>query len=382
MTEKKKIYFGNLDSIRFFAAMMVFLAHGFSPAYQYFGVNGTFIEKLLFTISNGETGVSIFFVLSGFLITYLLLSELEINNRISVKNFYTRRILRIWPLYYAVLLVVFLLIPWIAKSLNMFGNIASQPIYYFTFLSNFDVINILTHYPGQDIIPQSITWSVAIEEQFYAFWPLIFAFLPRKMFPVVLISIITGSLSYRLLNYDNTAILYFHTFSVLMDLALGGLFAYMLKHSKRVNYFFSNTGTFTHLIYFLISFGLLYYFHNIFSFPQGVAVGRLFVSISFAFIIASQSASTTKSLLNLGKLKIPNKLGKYTYGIYLIHPIALFFIDAILVYFSIKNDNIFVGLVYGFAGLALTLILSILSYNYYESKFLKLKDKFAVITKN
>jgi peptidoglycan/LPS O-acetylase OafA/YrhL len=361
---------------------MVFLAHGFSPGYQYLEIRGTFIERVLFTISSGETGVSIFFVLSGFLITYLLLSEQELKGNISVINFYVRRVLRIWPLYYAVLIVVFLFIPYAGNLLNMFGRISSTPIFYFAFLSNFDVINILTFHRGEDIIPQSITWSVAIEEQFYAFWPLIVRFTPKKLFPFALILIILGSFVFRLFNYDNSPILYYHTFSVLMDLSLGGLFAYMLKNMKKVSQFFSNTGTVMHLVYFLASFGLLYYFSRIFSFPQGEAVGRIFVSISFAFIITAQSASAKSSFLNLGNFKIANKLGKFTYGIYLIHPIALFFVDAFLVYFGIKKDSLLIHLFYGFSGLTLTLFLSAFSYNYYEAKFLKLKDKFAVITRN
>ena len=98
----EKIFFKNLDSIRFIAALMVFIGHAISPSYQYLPIKNTFWEKLLNTASNAGTGVSMFFVLSGFLITYLLISEYELNRKISIQKFYMRRVLRIWPLYFLI----------------------------------------------------------------------------------------------------------------------------------------------------------------------------------------------------------------------------------------------------------------------------------------
>jgi len=94
-----KVYFKNLDSIRFIAALIVFLGHAIYPSYKFLPIENTYIEKFLLTISDGGTGVSIFFVLSGFLITYLLISEHEIKSTISLKKFYIRRFLRTWPLW-------------------------------------------------------------------------------------------------------------------------------------------------------------------------------------------------------------------------------------------------------------------------------------------
>ena len=108
-----KIYFSNLDAIRFIAAAMVFLGHGLRNAYIYLPIQNNFIGKFLNLISKAGTGVSIFFVLSGFLITYLLISEFELNARISIKKFYIRRILRIWPLYFAVVIFSFFLYPFL-----------------------------------------------------------------------------------------------------------------------------------------------------------------------------------------------------------------------------------------------------------------------------
>ena len=116
---ENRVYFKNVDAIRFIAAMMVLLGHAFQPSYRFLPISGSFFERLLNTISSGETGVSIFFVLSGFLITYLLVSEYEIFNRISLKQFYIRRVLRIWPLYYFVVLFSFLIYPALKSMIGM-----------------------------------------------------------------------------------------------------------------------------------------------------------------------------------------------------------------------------------------------------------------------
>jgi peptidoglycan/LPS O-acetylase OafA/YrhL len=79
----EKIYFKNLDSIRFIAATMVYFRHGLRPSIKFLEINNTYVEKLLNLISNGELGVQIFFVLSGFLITYLLITEHEMNKKIN-----------------------------------------------------------------------------------------------------------------------------------------------------------------------------------------------------------------------------------------------------------------------------------------------------------
>ena len=83
--------------------------HIISQEYDHWGINGTFLLKVLHAMSSGGVGVSIFFVLGGFLITYLLISEYEEVGSISIRNFYIRRILRIWPLYYAVVIFSFYL---------------------------------------------------------------------------------------------------------------------------------------------------------------------------------------------------------------------------------------------------------------------------------
>ena len=95
-----KIYFKNLDSIRFIAALLVYLEHGISPSYQYLPIKNTFWEKLLNIIRNDAADVSVFFVLSGFLITFLLINEHELNSKNRFAEFlYSSRSPQLAPLF-------------------------------------------------------------------------------------------------------------------------------------------------------------------------------------------------------------------------------------------------------------------------------------------
>jgi peptidoglycan/LPS O-acetylase OafA/YrhL len=374
-----KLYFRNLDSIRFFAALMVFLGHGLGPSYHFLPIKNTIWERLLTLISDGGTGVQIFFVLSGFLITFLLISEYELNSSISIKKFYMRRVLRIWPLYFLIVIFTFAIYPFLKSMIGMNNPLGSNILYHLTFLSNFDVLHIQKHCFGSDAISQNITWSVSVEEQFYLFWPLLFVFLPKRFWIYSILLVIAGSLLFRILNHNDNAVLYFHTFSVLIDLGIGGLMAYLVKTQGKFRVLFEKSSTATHLLLFLCSFCLLYFYSSLFSFEYGEAVGRAFVSFSFALIICAQALTKSASGLNLGKWGFANKWGKYTYGIYLIHPVALTLIDVGMRLLHFPKTTFIAWFLAGIAGFLFTLLLSYLSYRYFESRFLALKDKFTII---
>src|SRR5690606_19639921 len=126
-----------------------------------------FVKGFLF--KNGVLGVNFFFVLSGFLITYLLLVEKDRFKNINIGNFYVRRVLRIWPLFYFCVLFGFVAFPILKEAL---GEVPDEPArlpFYLAFLSNFDVV----YNASPDASVLGILWSVSIEEQFYLVWPLI-----------------------------------------------------------------------------------------------------------------------------------------------------------------------------------------------------------------
>ncbi len=182
---------------------------------------------------------------------------------------------------------------------------------------------------------------------------------------------------FRIMNYNDSRILYFHTFSVLIDLGIGGLMAYLIKKYSKIKFFFETSSTRTHLVLFFISFILLFYRDSIFSFNYGEAISRFFISFSFALAICAQAITKSKSRLNLGNFSFANKWGKYTYGIYLIHPIAITFIDIITRVLHISKTNFTASFTLGVLGFILTLALSKISFKYYESRFLLLKGKYA-----
>lgn len=358
--------------------MIVFLDHGLSRAYKYLPIENSYLKRFLTVISTGETGVSIFFVLSGFLITYLLITEYEANKKINLKHFYIRRVLRIWPLYFAVVVFSFTLYA-VLNKLMATPETHAHILYYLTFLSNFDVIHAITYHPGSGAIAQQVTWSVSIEEQFYLFWPLIFVFLPYRFWLYAIVTLIATAITFRIVNYANHTVLYFHTFSVLLYLSMGGLFAYLSKTKQKFHSFFQASSTKTHLLGILVSFSLLFFKDTLFNFKYGEAISGLFISTSFAFFICAQALTNSNSFLNLGNLSFANRWGKYTYGIYLIHPIVLTILSSVVKWVLFPNENskgIFLVAAIGFV---LTLLISYISYTYFEMMFLKLKDKFSVI---
>ena len=191
--EKHSIFFPNLDGLRFFSFFIVFLAHIFNTNKEYIK-NETwyqvFKERLFL---DGDLGVSFFFVLSGFLITYLLLKEKEYTGQINVKFFYIRRGLRIWPLYFFCVFFGFILFPLLKSYYGGTPNETSDPILCSLFLNNFD--RIINGPPDSSVL--SVLWSVAIEEQFYLVWPLLFLIVPPRKYHFIFLGIILLSIVYR-----------------------------------------------------------------------------------------------------------------------------------------------------------------------------------------
>jgi peptidoglycan/LPS O-acetylase OafA/YrhL len=306
----QKVYFENLDTIRFYAALMVFIQHAISNSFEYLPNGDSILNRLLKIISNGSLGVIIFFILSGFLITYLLIKEYQSQHKISLKKFYLKRILRIWPLYYAVTLFSFVIYPILKTALGYPNNSESNIFYHLTFLSNFDVINIQAYCPGNDTMIQNITWSVSIEEQFYLFWPLIFVLFRKKNWSILILILIIYSLCFRLYFSSNISIIYFHTLSILLYMALGGLTAYLCIYNSIVKTFFENSSTKTHLFLFTALLVLLFFNKELFSSEYGSTISTLSISLLLSAIIAAQSLTKRDSILNLGKMRFAKKNGK------------------------------------------------------------------------
>jgi peptidoglycan/LPS O-acetylase OafA/YrhL len=395
----KKEYFKGLDSLRFFAALAVFFTHvelikkftGFGSHWidpeeriTKFTVFQSVMAKEIDALSpliaySSALGVVFFFVLSGFLITFLLLKEKEQNNSIAVKKFYLRRALRIWPLYYLIFILGFFVLPYFDFfsvpgqdkffQQNFWGNL----MLYAVFMPNLAFSIYTTAVPN---IGQS--WSIGVEEQFYLLWPL----LIRKS-KNVLKSIlwITGTiialkglllLSFPYVKFESLVVLKkFLAMSKLECMALGGLGAYMLFNKKE---------ELLRLVYkpqsqiiALISIPLLIYF-----IPTPFEdILHLLFSISFLVIILNV-ASNEKSFLRFENRTL-QYLGRISYGFYMFHVMCIVFtIHSLDKYMSLDNDITTQQhiLLYGISFL-LTVALSSLSYHIFEKVFIRLKDKYA-----
>jgi peptidoglycan/LPS O-acetylase OafA/YrhL len=374
---REKVYFPDLDGLRFIAATMVFLQHAFARWAETVHVENDFIVRFFRTFASGGFGVSIFFVLSGFLISYLLLTEKKLTGKILLRNFYIRRVLRIWPLYFAVVFFGFILYPGIKGLMGIETHLASRQAYYWTFLSNFDEIYLHHFCPGCMAQIQSITWSVSIEEQFYLVWPVLFIVIPSSKYLYIFITLILFSIGFRIYNAGDDPVLYFHTFSVVLDLATGGLAAWLVLNSERfVNFFRSMSMPATSSIY-IAGFLMLMYWDKCAGLYHDALV-RILFAIYFAFIIVHQVYGQ-HSFLKLSNFKFMTSMGKYTYGMYLLHPVALLSIDILMRVTHFRRDTFSTELLFAVSTFLLTIAISYASYHLYEKHFLKLKKRFSVI---
>src|SRR5579884_1110409 len=227
---QRSFYYPTLDGLRFFAFFLVFLHHAFegwsspNPVLNFFLIA---LEK------NGWAGVDLFFVLSGFLITALLVKERQEFGSFSLKNFWIRRSLRIWPLYYLALIMGFFIIPFIhthifgitPPNININLILKEQTPFYFTLLGNWAVV--LYNYPPFTNIAH--LWTISLEEQFYLLWPLVLFFTKnfKKSFiaGLILILLAMAFRFYLALHGVRHPGIYVDTFARMDTLVLGSLAA-------------------------------------------------------------------------------------------------------------------------------------------------------------
>ena len=315
----------------------------------------------------GGLGVNFFFVLSGFLITYLILEEKEQTGRFSRWKFLVRRTLRIWPVYFIVMGIGFLLFPLIIEGYYTVHN----PVYYLFFLANFDEI-----YRGAQDPVNFLTapWSVAVEEQFYLFWSLsLFPLLKMKNFKLeyFILFLSLGCLLFRWMNLENERVIYFHTFSVCQDLLTGGFAGLSLFKERKWITTIINLSRWKIILIYVIGFGIVIAKNKLFH-DELLVIERLVLSLFFGFIILEQSLGK-HSVLKVGSIKLFNYLGKISYGFYMYHLIVLFLVARFITLQGFTGYYLIP--VYFITSLAGIIIAASLSYHLIEVQFLKLKPK-------
>lgn len=376
MHSTKRIYFPNLNGLRFIAALLVIIHHieQFKAIFKLpsYWSGDAFITKFIGIV--GGQGVVLFFVLSGFLITYLLLAEEKKVNTIKIKKFYMRRILRIWPLYLAIVLLSLFVFPHVG-ILSIPGypiEVVQSNLYLKLFLYLFFFANLVLSLLG--VIPYaSQAWSIGTEEQFYLVWPLIIRFIKKNrlilmigivvfynFINLVLASPVSSSVPYH------TIIRAFWSGFKIDTMAIGGFFAVLLFTNQlpQLLKLFKNRIAFNLAILFVaISyiFGMYYPYIN-----------NIVYSGCYAIIILNFAANPNIKI-NLEN-KLMNSLGNISYGLYMIHPLAI----VLTIKFAQKYELLTNWFLYP-ASVLFTIALAYISYHKYEKYFLRFKTNFSVI---
>lgn len=356
---ERQLYFKKLDALRFIAFFLVFWQHGFAICFSGL-TNNLLIEKIIYSLTyTGGIGVHVFFVISGFLITFLMIKEKNTTGHINLKFFYLRRIFRIWPLYYFVLLVGIFFLPACFDAFHFSGTIYKNLI----FLNNFDMQNIHEEY----LRP---VWSVAIEEQFYLFWPILFiVFKNKKTLSFVCIILFTLSTVLLLIFGDK---LYFNTIGNINYLMVGciGAISYSKKKNQWLNYLLKKSI----FLYFSILFILIFTILSTLFSPFSIITITLFPFIYLFIIIylVDHENQNSPSFFSF--------LGKYTYGMYMYHSTIIVFVQMFFDSFRINlSNNRLQGFILAIISLITTIAVSWLSYEYFEKFFLKIKSKMSTV---
>jgi peptidoglycan/LPS O-acetylase OafA/YrhL len=204
----------SLDGVRGLAILVVIL-HNQSDQFPTLHLQRVF--------ANGWMGVDLFFVLSGFLITGILLDSK--NASAYLQDFYARRCLRIWPLYYALLLLMFVVVPIVRASEAHIVFERSSPWWsYPFFLQNF-LVAVPTSAKGA----LGVTWSLAVEEQFYLVWPWVVRYSSRERLRGIALAVVCLSPALRFLLRHDHVLIYSNVFCRLDGLMLGALLALAVR---------------------------------------------------------------------------------------------------------------------------------------------------------
>lgn len=312
-----------------------------------------YVVQIFDLFFRGGFGVNVFFVISGFLITILLIQEEQKTNDINLKHFYIRRTLRIFPAFYFLLLVYFIM--------QLLGYIHISNIAYFSAITYTKYI----FKDGKDYFTGH-AWSLSIEEHFYLFWPILFKVFKknRTAIPWLLILLSVLYEIFRLKDFPNQYNL--NILAKANTLAIGCMFA--IHKDAIVNYLQSK---WTYVIVFATAtFFLLNYFEN--NFPKNLIAGKLMYvlggsdgiisSVAIAFFMFYSIYGPKNWWYWLLNTKLFNYIGLLSYSLYLWQQL-----------FTYKSDMFINKVPFNILFLVLA---SLFSYYIIEKPFLKLKEKF------
>ena len=370
---KKHVFFPGLNGLRFFAALFVLITH--LELFKYLnGFPNNWSNPLI--LSFGSVGVDLFFVLSGFLITYLLLVEKDATGKTSLRQFYIRRILRIWPLYFFIVFLTFLIIP----LFPLFPFSQGVKNHYFEKLSLYIFMlpnAALAFFPG--ISYATMAWSVGVEEQFYLFWPLLIKTTKKLVF--VMLGVIAFFSALKLVIFflmhwqsgrDYTKWKDLIVMTRIECMALGGLGAYLLFYKKNawLNIIYSPVCQWVCFLGIVPATYLLIWL--------GIGGIKHWVYSLFFLGIILNVASNQKVVINL-ETPLLNRLGKISYGIYMYQYFSIVISISIVKQFISPGNMLLFNIIYYGLSFIITILISQLSYSFLELRFIKMKPRFSSI---
>ncbi|MFK8006375.1 MAG: acyltransferase family protein [Saprospiraceae bacterium] len=368
MNRKKR--FHTLDALRFFAFLKVYLLH--------VPLQGDF-PIFSFLKSGGGIGVSFFFVLSGFLITYLLVFEKTQNGQINIRKFFIRRSLRIYPLFFFLVGLAFLL-PYELKEKIGFhmigGGYDLDWRYSFTFLENYKML-LTDNFPKTT--PLSVFWSLCIEEHFYITWMIVLFLIPKNRILIFLISCVFIAWTARYFDpmiWGNSIIQQNDLFTNMDYFAIGGILGWLVvkKYNQLVK--FIESISLTKKYFFIFAVIILVIFQSqilpehIFSLS---IIRPTIIALAFTFLIAIFIPPNSK--IRIKESNPISYLGKISFGLYVYH---LIFVHVLFQYFLKENIlmnnwwtvGFFMAVTFGGS-----VVISIFSFRYLESPFLKWRNR-------
>lgn len=353
MHSKKGVkYRADIDGLRAVAILMVVLFHIWPNL-----------------LPGGFIGVDIFFVISGFLITSIINFEIT-NNIFSFKSFYLRRIKRILPLFFFILLVTsiagyFLLLP---DDYKIFSKSAISASLY---VSNIYFMNSSNYFSlGAAEYPLLHTWSLSVEEQYYLIWPLTLFIVYKKFsqkfihFLIIIILLILSIIFAIYCSNVNQSFGYYSIFSRAFELMLGALLSIfiasnsgifittMCEQRKTIGNLLTITG-------FIMIFYSAFYIDQKTPFPGYMA---LFPTVGTVLIIYAGHLSSFPFMNRLISTKLFVRVGLISYSMYLWH-------WPIIAFWHYFNFGIKIPIIIGLFIIACVVLLSIFTYKYIEQPF-------------
>jgi peptidoglycan/LPS O-acetylase OafA/YrhL len=350
-------YHPELDTLRFFAFLMVFALHALPTRVDYYAA---FMPPELARwaaagITAGAFGVDLFFALSSYLITELLIREVRTTGRLDVVAFYVRRTLRIWPLYFTVFALCTFVVP---RFLPVPGLENKYLLSFMTFLGNWSCAAYgLPHAP---VFP---LWSVSVEEQFYVTWPLLLLVFGVRRVALLAVVVLVAAQVVRVYLVSRGVRgdgIWCNTFARMDAFACGALLAVVLKGrapdlAPLVRRLLIGAAAVAWVV--SACFGGRDQEASVVGLPVAALAAT-------AVLVASirPSAAGGKALPYLGKI---------SYGLYSFHILALMIAGLVTGQGGAGRNMVRIGI-----GFSLTLAFAVVSYHLLERPFLRLKRRF------